>query len=83
MEMRMVTAAGFQRAVIEQETDRYRTDGPLIPHRTRRRFSGALTEIVEVVKHIQYNTGPPSQVEIAQRTVNSIGAASGADPSVP
>jgi hypothetical protein len=84
MQVRMVTAAGgFQRSVIEQESDRYRADGPLIPHRTRRRFSGALTEIVEVVKHLQYNTGPPSQIEIAERTVNSIGAVSGADTSVP
>jgi hypothetical protein len=79
IEVRAVTAAGFQRAVMERETDRYRDDGPLIPHRTRQRFSGALMEVVEEVKHLQSNTGPPSQVEIAQHTVGTMGVP-GADP---
>jgi len=82
IEARTVTATGFQRAVIEQETDRYRDDGPLIPHRTRRRIAGAFTEVLEVIKHVQSNTGPPTQVEIAEHTFGTVGVP-GARPSAP
>lgn len=78
---RTVTAAGFQRVTIEKESDYFRDSGPLIPHRVRQRVSGALTEVLELVRHVQHNTGPPSQAEIAQHTFSRVGVP-GARPTV-
>lgn len=67
--VRALGTNGFQRIVIDRETDDYRNAGPMrVPHRTRQRMTmdgKALPEIVKSIRRISVNEGPPTQAQIA------------------
>lgn len=67
--VRALGTNGYQRIVIDRETDDYRKAGPMrVPHRTRQRMTmngKALPEIVKSIRKISVNEGPPTQAQIA------------------
>lgn len=67
--VRSLGTNGYQRIVIDRETDDYRKAGPMrVPHRTRQRMTmdgKALPEIVKSIRRITVNEGPPTQAQIA------------------